>query len=232
VTHRRLTYLLLLALLVCSGPAGAQSDGDLPVFSDSIQVIGEIPFIEPVDSGQPVFIRFGIGELEIESTSSNEIRADLRVECREKLSDALCEKYRNRLRLEPRETDEGIEVRLVGLPKYKMRKLRLDGQVQVPRWSPLSVKVGIGDVDIYSDAKDLMVEMGIGDLTVRVPSDSVGTVQMATRIGDASVSGPDGPSIHTRRRMLVGARVNWTDGEGDATISVGLKIGDARVVLE
>jgi hypothetical protein len=232
VTRHRLTYFLLLSLLAISVPVGAQSEADLPRFSDTIQVIGDIPFIEPVDSGQPVSIRFGIGELEIESTSSNEIRADLRVECREKLSEALCEKYRNRLRLEPRETDEGVEVRLVGLPKYKMRKLRLDGRVQVPRWSPLTVKVGIGDVDIYSDAKDLLVEMGIGDLTVRVPSDSVGTVQVATRIGDATVSVSDGPSIHTKRRMLVGARVNWTDGEGDATISVGLKIGDAKVVLE
>ncbi len=229
---QRPTLIFLLLAILTTLPASAQTGADLPRFSESIHVIGDLPFIEPVEYGQPVTIRFGIGELDIRTTSSNEIRADLEVRCRPKLSEALCEKYRNRLRLEPHRSDEGVEVRLVGLPKYKLRRLHLDGRIQVPRWSPLTVRVGIGDVDIRVDAKDLLVEMGIGDLHIIVPAASVGTVQMSTRIGDASVSRSSGPSIKTRRRLLLGARVNWTDGDGDATISVGLKIGDAKVVLE
>ena len=229
---RRSSFIFFFVAVLTSLSASAQTGADLPAFSESIHVLGDLPFIEPVDFGQAVTIRFGIGELDIQAWSSDEIRADLEVRCRPKLSQALCEKYRHRLRLEPHRGDEGIEVRLVGLPKYKLRKLHLDGRVQVPRWSPLTVRVGIGDVDIRVDTRDLLVEMGIGDLTVRAPADSVGTVEVSTRIGDASVSRSGGPAIATRRRMLLGARVDWTGGEGDATISVGLKIGDAKVVLE
>ena len=46
-------------------------------------------------------IRFGIGEIDIETSDRNEVYAELDVTCREKLSEALCEKYRRRLRLEP-----------------------------------------------------------------------------------------------------------------------------------
>lgn len=223
--------LLLVSLPLVGSAVVAQTDVDLPRFSEAIYVVGDIPFVELVEFGEPVTIRFGIGELDIESSSAQEVRADLDVRCRPKLSDALCEKYRQRLRLEPHRTEEGIEVRLVGLPKYKMRKLELDGSVRVPRWSPLTVKVGIGDVDIRSDSENLVVDMGIGDLTVRAPAAAVGSVKVGTRIGDASLSRASG-YIAGKRRMLIGAKVNWAQGEGDAAISVGLKIGDAKVVLE
>ena len=230
----RLTACLLIIGLLALPSVGAGAEpqqADVPRFGEEIYVIGEIPFLEPVDPGQPVTVRFGIGELEIVTTESNQIRADLDVRCRENLSEALCTKYRDRLRLEPRRGKEGVEVRLVGLPKWKMRKLQLEGRVEVPKWSPLTVRVGIGDVDIHSDAENLSVAMGIGDLTVRVPQDNVGKVSIGTRIGDASLWRADG--YHEgKRRMLIGARVHWLEGAGDAVIDVGLRIGDAKVVLE
>lgn len=232
MTLRRFPAMSVLLLLAAPAWAFGQTGADPPVFGEQIYVFGELPFIESVAPGEPVTIRFGIGELDIETIHSNELRADLEVQCKRELSEPLCEKYRSRLRLEPRRGKEGLEVRLVGLSKWKLRKLRLDGQVWVPRWSPLTVKVGIGDVDIRSDAEDLVVAMGIGDLTVRVPRESVGAVKMGVRIGDASVSRLGGDRIDGRRRMLLGARINWVDGEGDSSITVGLKIGDAKVVLE
>ena len=230
---RHFTSLSFLMLAAAPTWLFGQTGVDLPSFGEQIYVIGEIPFIEPVDPSEPVTIRFGIGELEldIESTDSNEIRADLDVECRAELSESLCKKYRSRLRLEPRRGKDGLEVRLVGLSKWKLKKLRLDGQVWVPRWSPLTVRVGFGDVDIRTDAEDVVIAMGIGNLTVRAPQESVGTVRMATRIGDASMSRLGGDLIEGKRRML-GARVNWVAGAGSAHITVGLKIGAAEVVLE
>ncbi len=72
--------------------------------------------------------------------------------------------------------------------------------------------------------------MGIGDLTVRVPAAEVGSVRAATRIGDASLSGKS--FVSAQRRMLLGARLAWDEGPGAARISIGLRIGDAKVVLE
>jgi hypothetical protein len=223
--------LLLVLLLSSIGPPALAQSADMPRFGEEIYVIGEIPFLEPVAPGQPVTIRFGIGELEIETVESDQIRADLEVSCGDKLSEAQCEKYRSRLRLEPLRGDDGVEVRLVGLPKWKMRRLQLEGKVTVPQWSPLTVRMGIGEVDIRSAAESLDVAMGIGDLTVRVPHEIVGNVRVGTRIGDASIREPDGYTAG-KRRMLVGARLEWAEGSGTAQVSVGLRIGDARVVLE
>ena len=146
--------LMLLLAWPHSSRAEAQS-ADMPRFGEEIYVIGEIPFLEPVEPGQPVTIRFGIGELEIETGASDQSRADLELTCEPKLSEGQCEKYRSRVRLEPRRTDDGVEVRLVGLPKWKMRRLRLQGRVEVPKWSPLTVRMGIGEVDIRAAAESL-----------------------------------------------------------------------------
>lgn len=227
-------YTILSFLLLTAAPVWlfGQTGADPPTFGEQIFVYGELPFIESVDAGEPVTLRFGIGELDIETTDSHELRADLVVECRPNLSESLCEKYRTRLRLEPHRGKDGLEVRLVGLSKWKLRKLRLDGRVWVPRGSPLTVKVGIGDVEIRTDSEDVVIAMGIGDLTVRAPQESVAAVRIATRIGDASMSWVGGDRIEGTRRLLLGARLDWVAGAGSSDITVTLRIGDAKVVLE
>ena len=227
----RLANISSICLLLATSLAAQPTESTVPTFGEEIIVLGDLPFIYPVETGRPILIRFGIGEIDIESSDRSEILAELGVTCSAKLSDALCEKYRQRLRLEPRETDEGVEVRLVGLSKFKLRKLNLHGRVEVPRWSPLAVKIGIGEVDIRTDTENLTVQMGIGDLTIRVPEERIASVSIGTRIGDASVRGTRG-YFEGGRRMLIGSRVHWDEGDGTARIEVGLKIGDAKVVLE
>ena len=221
----RWTCVLLAPLLM----SAAEARRDLPTFADTVQVVDDLPFVVPVDFGRPVRVRFPVGELEIAAAEVSSISTKLRVGCK-RLSETQCDKYRGKLRLEGRERDRAVEVRLTGLPKWKLRRLELGGEVTVPRWAPLEVRIGIGDVEIHSGGEDLTVEMGIGELTVRAPRASVGTVRVATRIGDASLAGA--VEREGRRRRLLGARIDWRQGEGAADIAVGLKIGDASVVLE
>jgi len=225
---RRILWVLV-ALSVSVAAAASEPQEDLPRFSDSVQVIDDGPILFPVDFDRKVLVRFPVGELDIIAGDVAEVRTDLRVRCK-KLSEALCTKYRSKLRLEARDRDGQVEVRLVGLPRWKLRKLNLDGEVTFPRWAPLDVRMGIGDIDIYAGEKDLNVRMGIGDLTVRVPEAQVGTVRAATRIGDASIRGAN--RAIGKRRMLIGASVDWSEGTGPMNIALGLRIGDASVVLE
>lgn len=219
-----------VALLLLAWPLAAGEDA-LPRFGEEIFVFADAPFVTPVDEGQPVTIRFGVGEMEIEATEASEVRADLTVRCDVRLDPALCEKYRSRLRLEPRRKGDGIEVRLVGLPRWKLRKLHLEGSIGVPHSSPLTVRIGIGDVDIRTAGQDLSVRMGIGDLTVHAPGAAVGGVEIATRIGDASLT-EAGSTREGGRRLLLGSRLRWDGGDGPAQVSVALEIGDAKVLLD
>jgi hypothetical protein len=223
---RRILWSLAAAILPLTALAAAPP---LPRFAGEVWVIGESPFLQPVAAGQSVRVRFPVGELEIDSADVSEVRTELTTDCRE-LSEALCAKYRDRLRLEGEVIDGIVEVRLTGLPKRKLRKLGLEGRVTVPRWAPLAVQMGIGEVDIEAGEKGLAVAMGIGDLTIRAPARAVGTVRMATSIGDASLRGEH--HVEGRRRRLLGATVDWKDGPGPVDIIAELRIGDATVVLE
>jgi hypothetical protein len=100
----------------------------------------------------------------------------------------------------------------------------------VPREAPLELRVGIGEIDVRSGDESLKVVMGIGDLEIRAPLERVRSVRVVTRLGDASLRG--GVRHEGRRRMLLGAAVAWSEGEGAADIDVGLRIGDASVVLD
>jgi hypothetical protein len=222
--------LILTGLLTVAGAAtAAQPPRDLPRFAATVDVVERFEVLAPVDFGQPVRVRFPVGELAVTAADATSVRTTLAVGC-DRLSPALCEKYRGRLRLAAQERDGVVEVRLTGLPKWKLRKLRLAGRVVVPRWAPLEVRLGIGEADVWAGDEDLTVVMGIGNLTVHAPRDRVGSVRARTRIGDASLAG------HVRRagarRMLIGAAVTWSEGTGPVDIDVGLRIGDASVVLD
>lgn len=209
--------------------AGAEEPRDLLRFADSVDVVERLELLAPVAPGRGVLVRFPVGELSVTATGTTDVRTELEVGC-DRLSPALCEKYRRRLRLEAIDRDGVVEVRLAGLPRWKLRRLRLDGVVEVPRRAPLEMRVGIGDVDIVAGERDVTVVMGIGDLTVKAPRERVGSVHARTRIGDASVAGD--VRREGRRRMLLGADVVWSEGPGPMRIDLGLRIGDATVVLE
>ena len=224
---RVLTWVMVLLLpAAVAAEATTETPAGAALFAEVIEVLDNTI---PVAMGHSVRVRFPVGELKISAAAVSEVHTALEVRC-ERLSEALCAKYSRRLRLEGIDREGVVEVRLVGLPKWKLRKLQLDGVVTVPSWAPLDVQVGIGDVDIYPGDRDLGVRMGIGDLTVHVPRERVHSVRAATRIGDASLRGAIDRA--GKRRMLLGARLNWTEGEGEIDIALGLRIGDAKVVFE
>lgn len=222
--------LASLGLLLLASPAAAATATEQrPLFADVIDVVADEPFLVPVAANRSVRVSFPVGELEVVAAAVDAVATELTVECG-KLSATLCAKYRGRLRLEGRDRDGVVEVRLVGLHKWKLRKLHLEGRVTVPQWAPLEVRVGVGDIDVFPGERDLAVTMGVGDLTVRVPHDRVRSVHSATRIGDASLRGEI--TSEGARRMLLGARLDWVEGPGTMDIALGLRIGDSVVVLE
>ncbi len=207
----------------------ADVDPDMPIHGEEIFVVGNEPFIAPVAQGQPVRVFFGVGELDVRAEPISEVRAEIRVTCpprREKR----CGTVRKKLRVEPKETPEGLEVHISGVRRSILKRLDIEGRVTVPEDSPLFVKAGIGDVDVHAGHRGVEVRMSIGDLNVRAPKESVKSVQVKTRIGDAGLR-VGGRHKAGGRRALIGAGLAWKGGEGTEPVRARLRIGDAQVVL-
>ena len=229
----RQAHLLTLIPLLALSAAATAMDGTEEVaealFSDEILVLGEPVYLVPIPPGKAFEVAFKVGELDIEARPVREARLELRADCRETEPET-CRRKLAKVELTTRELDDRIRVELRGLSRRDMKKLGIEGTVIVPRSVPLFVKMGIGDLEIDAGPQDLQVGMSIGDLTVRAARETVASVGISTRIGDATLRGDD--YLEGRRRLLIGARVNWLEGEGDARIDVKLGIGDAKVYLE
>ena len=221
----RVGHWVLVLLLTAAG-VGSAADSRL-VYTESILVLGESMYTVEVPPSKAFEVAFKVGTLDIEARPVGSATLELRADCK-KVPAEVCRKKLARVRLHTTELDDRIRVELRGLSRRGMRRMDVIGTIVVPESAPLFVKMGIGDLEIDAGSKDLEVSMGIGDLTVRAPKAAVGSVGVATRIGDASLRGS--PSAKERRRFL-GARVDWRDGSGDARIDVRLKIGDATVRL-
>jgi hypothetical protein len=221
--------LVALGLVEAARAVDVPPPSALPAHAEEIYVVDEIPLVVPIAPGEPVRIVFGVGELEVAAIDGDELRAEVLLSCRN-LDRATCLERGRRLRIEPRRTPAGLEVRMTGLNRRWLRKIGVRGSVQVPRSSPLGLEIGIGDIDIVSGDRDLEVSMGIGELTVEATEENVRSVAVRTKIGDASLS-RSGEKTMGKRAMLVGARVRWQEGTGPSTIVLGLRIGDARVHL-
>jgi hypothetical protein len=223
--------MLSLAFVLLLGLPSTVSDPPptLPHFEDQIFVIGSAPLIEAVEPGETVYLFFGVGELEIVAHEGDELRAELVADCRD-LAPERCARLREKLRIEPRRTDRGLEIHMTGLSGRRAGRLGVEGRVFFPQDSPLVARLGIGDVDIRAGREDLSVQMKIGDLKIRASEKEIGSVEVRTRIGDARVE-PVRADVEASRPGLLGARAS-SHGAGEAEIEVALRIGDANVVLE
>lgn len=226
---RRFVFVALLCLMSTASLQAGESPQ--PEFHDAITVTENAPLLIPADRGQDVLVDFSIGELDITAADTDQVRTELRVKCRN-LSPERCDSYSQRLQLVAETTEDRVAIRLEGLSARKARKLEVEGRIVVPRWAPLEVRMGIGDLEIdTSGEKDLTVGMRIGDLKIHVPRQQVSSVDLSVGIGDAGIRG-GGVDVEAKRRKLLGARARWESGEGEAHIAAHLGIGDVGVVLE
>lgn len=202
------------------------------IFSAAVLEAGESRSLEEtlaVEPGQTVRIEIPVAELEIEATKREDVAVELRVSCRWQLRE--CEDAVERLEIESRTSSRRLTLELIGHSSWRSSIVQVEGLIQIPRTSPLEVKMGVAELDITGLEKDLSIDIGVGQVRARLPKSSVGEAFIDVGVGQVRVLGSDGQP-DTRRSFLVGTDVHWDDGPGKAELDIEVGVGEVTVRLE
>ena len=215
VRPSRLAWLALAAF-----PAAAVA-GD-----DSERTIRRSFDVRP---GQEIRLDLRWGELEIQPTDGNAVEIVFEVECRG--SGDRCRRRLAALDVAGETRRDRLEIEVTGLSRWTNAKAKLRMVARVPRQHPLFVDMGAGEVVVEGLGSDLEIDLGAGEIRVRMPEDRVSSVDLSAGVGDTTLRRGDGEVV-SNRAHLVGSTVRWSDGSGDARVEVHVGAGEVDVRLD
>jgi hypothetical protein len=224
--------LLALVLLVRPANAGARTLADSydPGSARTLQL--NVPF----------------GKVRIEGVERGPVRVRVDVDCR---NDHDCDEFVDGLRLASKRRGETLEVKIEGskrngdwdLDVFDHGKhgsggrhrhgddsdLHVEVVLQVPRTLALDLNVGAGEVEIANLRRDVAIDMGAGELTLRLPEGAVRSIRVDVAIGEVAIHQGGRTREYAR---VIGGPVRWNDGKGSSEIEVNLGAGEVDVTLD
>ncbi len=234
--RRLLIALALVAVLVA--PAEAQSgDRVVRTFSQNYDRAGH--------SG--VIFELNVGEMEVTGTSSDTIRAEVRIQCARGRDRDKCEEQARDVELNSYERRGRLYVEVEGTGLWRSRTATVHVILSVPEDMPTQIEVGTGELTVKDIAGDVDIEMNIGELTVdnvrgnvaidmgigevsvTMPQDAVGEVTLDNGVGETELRHRDGRNAV--EGILGGTDVHWNSGTGPSSVNVELNVGEIRVRL-
>jgi len=210
--------IVAIAVLLCAGVAVAE-------LSSSREFTSEFA----IPPGSHLEVGLNVGELEIETADIDKVIVEVKAHCRP-AGDEKCYRRLEKIQAESVVNDSGTSVRITGVSK-RYHRMEIEAKIKVPKSSPLAVRMYAGELDVAGDGQDLSIRLKYGDVTVRQPLAATQSVLADANFGDAHIYATSGET-DPRRPWLVGSKVTWDDGEGDATVTVNLSAGDAKVHLD
>lgn len=208
----------VIAVVLLAGPLVAES-GSTRSFE---QVL-------PIHAGTDLEIMLKVGEMVVESAAVDEVRVEVTATCRPKSLEK-CQERLERLQVESLTNADGTQVKVAGVSK-RYSKMEIKARFLVPEDSALTVRMYAGELRVEGGGQDLAVRLKFGEVTVHQPLASTRSVLADANFGDAEIftsMGEPDPS----RPFLVGSKVSWNDGEGEAQVAVNLSAGDITVHLD
>lgn len=124
-----------------------------------------------------------------------------------------------------------LALKLRGFDGGPRRDLVFSGVVRIPAGVALGVDMGIGELAIEGFTGDVEAELGVGEMSLRLPHDAVHTVSLAAGVGETNLHLPVGR--HTSERShLVGSETDWREGPGQADLDAEVGVGEVNVRLD
>lgn len=168
-----------------------------------------------------------VGELEIVAGSGAEIEVHMRVECsswRDKCGDRT-----ERIELVSRQAGETLELRIEGFPK-SADSLSVNLEIRMPARLSLDLERGVGETTVRDIEGDILIDSGVGEVTITAPARTVGEVEVECGVGEADLDAPGG-RVEQEGFLFLGNELKW-HGEGQSIIEVEVGVGSVRVELE
>lgn len=126
---------------------------------------------------------------------------------------------------------EAIVRRKFGKSAQSWRAKRFTGidlRLEVPPGVDIRFDTSAGEVDLEGNFGDISIEMGAGEIDVRVPRAKVRELNASCRIGEVRTN--LGKEIVTREGILPG-RTHFFNAEGKAHVNVHVTVGEVDVTL-
>jgi hypothetical protein len=212
------THMLAGALIVALAASPAAADHGKKNLAQTIAA-GE---------ARSIAIDFPVGDLRIETGSGDTVRVDLKVECDRWFRS--CEDRLEDVELRSDLENGKLHVDIRGYGHGHSGDLEVNGTITVPANRALRVDMGVGQLDIDGISGRLDVDLGVGDVTVRMPASAVRSVSIDAGVGDTTLRLPSGPVDD--ERSFVSSEIDWNEGRGEASVAVEVGVGDAVVRLE
>lgn len=182
-----------------------------------------------IPAGIPIEVALKVGEMEIETAAVDKVVVEIEAQCRP-AGDEKCYRRLENIQAESLVNDTGSSIRVTGVSK-RYHRMEVEAKILVPETSALAVKMYAGELRVDGGGQDLDIRLKFGEVTVHQPVAFTQSVLADANFGDAQIYAPTGDT-DPRRPWLVGSKVTWDDGEGDAIVTVNLGAGDATVHLD
>lgn len=172
-------------------------------------------------------VEFPAGDLVIRGDDGSTIRAALTARCSH--GGKRCAELAEKLRLVSQTHGRQRSLKLEGLTKIDREGLSVRLELTVPSRVALEVDMGAGAAQVHDLRGDVHVELGAGDVTMRLAEADVRSVRLQVGVGDAVL---ERPGRRSRSSGLFGRSVKWSDGRGASRVVADLGVGDIEVKLD
>ena len=179
-----------------------------------------------IGDAEAVHVDFPAGDLLIAEGTGSDLRAIMTARCAH--GGSRCIQQAREIRLVSEIRGKRLNLELQGEPKFNTHGLSIELRVEVPKALATSVKMGAGELEIRGLERDLDVDMGAGDVTIRMAETAVRSVRLKVGIGETALRSRG--ERHSGSGFL-GKVLRWR-GQGSADVDVHLGVGDIGVTLE
>lgn len=214
--HRLFTTLPLIVALSGCVSSGVRDVEVTPAKTLATQIGSELTLIFPS------------GDIVVEPSDDGQLHAAVAFFC--SADSEACRKNAGKAGIAYTQQGEMSTLTFKPSSAYTTRHADLRFRIRVPVIEQLTIEMDAGALSIDSPTGCLNVSAGAGEVSIRAPAKSVGSVSLDANIGDSSLRTPGG-DVYDERKLLVGSEVQWEQGTGSCELRGKLQAGSLEVEL-